>query len=213
MWIELFSDNQIFVFNFNKGGGKSDIIRKVLKLIFHLQRKLNFSLEVRYIQTNENPADEGTRISEVEDLALANGIWEFLETSFGPHSVDHMASHRNVKVRSQRFFSRFLVKGSEGVNVFCQNLKYDRSGRRENAYCFPPQPMTGSYIEYALEQKATVTVVVIKERAESWWPSCLKHTSKIVRLAHRGDVFACVSASGKQYPLKGDMFAVRFETM
>eukprot|EP00732_Lithocolla_globosa_P004862 Lithocolla_globosa_v1_NODE_4677_length_1388_cov_1435.306827.p1 type:complete len:383 gc:universal NODE_4677_length_1388_cov_1435.306827:224-1372(+) len=204
-WVEIV-DNQVLFYNFNNGGSKSPFIRKILKDLFHLQKRLNFGIIMKWVGTKDNPADEGTRYPEFEDLSLATHLWNKVELWHGPHTIDHMASHLTCKVKSGIFFSRFAVPGTAGVNVFCQKLC---KNEKENAYCFPPPMMVGAYIEHAMSQKITVTLIVIREKYELWWPICMIKASSISRLARRDDESALISASGKTYPLKGDMFAIR----
>eukprot|EP00732_Lithocolla_globosa_P005927 Lithocolla_globosa_v1_NODE_6495_length_1078_cov_3.364614.p1 type:complete len:196 gc:universal NODE_6495_length_1078_cov_3.364614:617-30(-) len=189
------------------GGSKSPFIRQVLKDLFLFQRRLNFGIIMKWVGTKDNPADEGTRYSEFDDLCLASHLWDEVEAWYGPHTIDHMASHLTCKVKSGVFFSRFAVPGTAGVNVFCQDLVRNH---KENSYCFPPPVMVGAYIEYAMSQKiACTTLIVIREKYELWWPICIKKASSIRILARKGDSSALVSASGKSFPLKGTMFAIR----
>eukprot|EP00732_Lithocolla_globosa_P006598 Lithocolla_globosa_v1_NODE_7763_length_903_cov_8.913915.p1 type:complete len:242 gc:universal NODE_7763_length_903_cov_8.913915:146-871(+) len=64
-WVEIFVDNQVLLYCYLRGGSKSPFIRNILKKIFHLQRRLNFEISIKYINTTENPADLGTRYSEL----------------------------------------------------------------------------------------------------------------------------------------------------
>ncbi|XP_019620334.1 PREDICTED: uncharacterized protein LOC109466909 [Branchiostoma belcheri] len=117
-----------------------------------------------------------------------------LQVEFGGkegHSVDLMALDSNAqRDRSGtplRHYTPYPTPQSAGVDMFRHNPTLSPEGKRENAYVFPPINMTGAVIQFLLQYKATVTVVVPKLCPRPlWWPILAGAAKTSIKIAEAG---------------------------
>ncbi|CAG8531570.1 12114_t:CDS:2, partial [Racocetra persica] len=56
--------------------------------------------EIKWVPSEENPADSWTRTFDSSDWYIKEEIFQEIYVTFGPHSIDQMASHLNTKLQS-----------------------------------------------------------------------------------------------------------------
>lgn len=136
-------------------------------------------LKPEWIASEENIADEASRICDLTDWRVAQGTFLRLNALWGPHDVDRFADHENAKTPS--FNSRYHCPGSAGVNAFAQDW------RGKNNWVVPPFGLLGWVIRLMREQQAEGTVIVPNWGAP-WWPELMeirKKDTPMIPLARR----------------------------
>ena len=135
--VDVYTDNRVLKSALENGGCRSSEVNGVLKDIFRSCRENNFSLDVYYVPSGENPADLPSRSRSDTDCMLSNSAWEQVERLFGPHTFDLMSLDSNcqrnrVGLRLPHF-TPCATPESSGINVFAHSLPLDH-----NIYVFPP---------------------------------------------------------------------------
>ena len=142
-------DNSATVDAFKKGRSSNSITHKMLKRFFELQAEQGFWLSLKWVPSAANQAaDDITRPPMHEILRLRPEAFRRLEQIFGVFTVDLMASSENAQHglepatggrRRLPFFSRYNREGSDGVDVFRQNVALNPGqGTPAFGFCFPP---------------------------------------------------------------------------
>ena len=171
---------------------KSRELARVLRLIFALTLEANFALKLEWVPSSNNPADSPSRELSLADARLAPSLWVFLQKELGGSSGftwDLMALPSNVPRgkdgTSLKFFSRYLVPGTSGINVFAQQCP-----RGERLYVFPPFVLIPSLIRLFREWGDVMVTLVVPKHAHprTWWPEVGQFVRQSLRLAERGQV-------------------------
>ena len=74
--VDVYTDNRVLKSALENGGCRSSEVNGVLKDIFRSCRENNFSLDVYYVPSGENPADLPSRSRSDTDCMLSNSAWE-----------------------------------------------------------------------------------------------------------------------------------------
>ena len=135
--VEVYADNRVLKSVLENGGCRSSKVNGVLKDIFCSCGENNFSLDVYYVPSRENPADLPSRSRSDTDCMLLNSAWEQVEHLFGPHifvlmSLDSNCQRNRVGLRLPHF-TPCATPESSGINVFTHSLPLDH-----NICVFPP---------------------------------------------------------------------------
>ena len=169
---------------------KSLALIGVLKLIFSLTLEANFDLTLQWVPSKRNLADAPSREISRADSRLVSALWIFLQRELGGQSGftwDLMALPSNVQTGKDgmplKFFSRWPVHGSSGVNIFAQPCP-----REEEMYAFPPFVLIPALIKLFQEWgDIGVTLVVPKHKhTRSWWPYLRSFVRQSLRLSEFG---------------------------
>ena len=213
--IELLTDSQAVIGAWTRQGSRNHEFNDLLKVLFQLTVDLDIELKLGYIPTDENPADEGSRVLSAQDASLSRDAWNKVQGMFGPHTVDLMALDSNTMKDPQgkplRHFTPVRSPGSSGVNMFAQDVSLE-----VNPYVFPPICLITAVISY-LEEKAVrgCTVLVPRNQVvDMWWPKLARCSRDCRLLAHRGEkgVLILPSKDGWVVDSRGlawDLYAVR----
>ena len=114
--IHWFSDNQGTISVINYGSMKVHLQKLALD-IFSLCLNNNISIYLEWIPRNLNEiADAISKFIDYDDWRTTDGFFIFLNTVWGPFTIDRFASEENKKL--QRFNSLFWNPGTERVNAF-----------------------------------------------------------------------------------------------
>ena len=169
--VDVYTDNRVLKSALENGGCRSSEVNGVLKDIFRSCRENNFSLDVYYVPSGENPADLPSRSRSDTDCMLSNSAWEQVERLFGPHTFDLMSLDSNcqrnrVGLRLPHF-TPCATPESSGINVFAHSLPLDH-----NIYVFPPFVLITPLLKYVSKQDFhgafTIVVPDLKPR-RFWW--------------------------------------------
>ena len=157
--VTAFVDNSNLISFQNNEGGKSIALSNEIKDLFSLSVNLNISLRMTYVPSDSNSADSPSRFYSDLDCTLSQVTWSQVESQFGPHSFDLMATQSNVMKdasgRDLRFFSPLPMQGSSGVNISQDLSPY------ENYYVFPPFVLIGPLLRFFQAKYLCVTFIAL----------------------------------------------------
>ena len=119
-------------------------------------------LEPEWIPREQNELADYSRIIDHDDYMLNPSIFVWLDSLWGPHSVDRFASPANAHI--DRFNSRFWAPGSEAVDTFTCDWGYD------NNWLFPPVYLIPRVIRHAQLAGAKGTLIVPQWVSAPFWP-------------------------------------------
>jgi hypothetical protein len=152
-------------------------------------------LELALTPSEENQADIFTREDGINDLRL--GRKKFLEIwkREGPFDFDVMASSENVQKNLEgkdlKFFSRYLTDGTEGVDIFKQDLSRVRRG-----FCFPPFCLVGAVLGL-FEEQGFSGVCLVPENGAYWTTILNERSSWVLSEPGEKNVFQVLNKQGK----------------
>lgn len=168
--VDVFTDNKVLLHAWNNDGCKSSEINNILKDILTCSREFNFTLQLDYRQSKENPADFPSRVCSDLDCTLTDEAWGLVERLYGPHSFDLMALDSNCRRDSGGnllpHYTPWDTPFSSGVNVFSQPIASDG-----NLYVFPPFVLIGPLLRFLLDLQKPIrfTIVVPDRRPRAFW--------------------------------------------
>jgi len=93
--VDIHTDSKVLKCALENDGCKSSAINTVLKSILDCSRACNFSMDVRYIPSRDNPADSLSRQLSDLDCTLSRKAWSQVDCDFGPHTFDLMSLDSN----------------------------------------------------------------------------------------------------------------------
>lgn len=121
--VKWFSDNQAVVQIVQVGSRKQHLQEGALS-IFELCFQYDIKLKVEWIPRSANGiADYVSRIRDYDDWMVNPALFQSLDKTWGPHTVDCFASEHNKQLL--RFHSRFWCPGAEAVDTFTVNWMGD----------------------------------------------------------------------------------------
>ena len=92
----------------------------------------NLFLNLMYVPSKDNPADDPSRSQSDLYCSLSPAAWHQVDTAFGPHTIDLMALPFNVQAdhpgHALRFFAPLPCSQAFGINVFAQDISSDENG-------------------------------------------------------------------------------------
>ena len=100
-------------------------------------------------------------------MVLECSLVQFVDSSWGPHTVDHFASFYNAQV--PRFNSRFWNPESAVVEAFTQDWS------RDNNWLCPPVPLIiiiVRAIRYLIACKRVGSLIIPEWPSSYFWPFC-----------------------------------------
>ena len=199
--VDCFVDNAPLVACWEKDGSRNARVNNVLK-------------EMHFVPSEENPADYPSRVPSDLDCSLSPASWQVIQRTFGPHTIDLMATPDNVQRdlagRALPFFAPSPSSQALGTNIFSQVI-----APSHNAYVFPPFVLVGPLIRFLASQDCPYTIVVPDLRPRKyWWPLLVSSCVDSFKLGSRGDrdilLFPADTISGMEYrPLQWDLWVFR----
>ena len=120
-------------------------------------------------------ADYNSRINDYDDWCIDHSIFRWLDTKWGPHTVDRFASHYNAQLEC--FNSRFWNSSSEATDTFTCNWG------DENNWLRPPIYLVPQVIQHAKKCAAKATLLIPEWPSDPFWPifssdgyhACFRH--------------------------------------
>ena len=157
-------------------GSMKDNLQWFATEIFHFCFKNNIALKVDWIPREENVlADLASReaeIVDVEDWGISPTFFQFLNTRYGPFSMDAFANFYNAKC--PRFYSLFHCPNSAGVDALTHNWF------GENLLLVPPVNAIGKALHHLKICRAKGVLVAPKWPSSYFWPLVLNEFSKFI---------------------------------
>ena len=164
--IKWHTDNQNCVSIISKGSTKMHL-QHLAYDIFKTCSKHGITLIPTWIPRSENcRADFLSKLIDVDDWETSLCFFSFMDSIWGPHTIDRFANYRNKK--TERFNSRFWNPGSEAVDAFSQDWKLD------NNWLVPPINLVAKSILHLKMCKASGTLIVPKWPSSSFWTLIFK---------------------------------------
>ena len=195
---------------------KTPALTMFSKRFFDCSREFNFSLDVHYVPSSQNPADFPSRKVSDMDCMLSERAWGRVERLFGPHTFDLMSLDSNCQRdgagQCLPHFTPCATPSSSGINVFARPLPSDH-----NLYVFPPFVLIAPFLKCILEQDFhgafTIIIPDLKPR-RFWW--ALLHSLAVDRALlgrkTEHDVLLFPSQDGRHWfpkKLQWDLWAIR----
>lgn len=182
-------DNQAFLHAWNNEGSKSSELNDVLKKIFQLTLDLDIVLNLFYVSSENNLADQPSRELLKSDSMLTKEIWHLIQRIYGGpdgHTYDLMALDSNCMKSNDgsvlKHFTPFPTPRSDGVNVFAQDIPNGK-----NCYAFPPFNMVIPLLKFVVENDILCTIIVpIDQAIPIWFPAYFRSINDAFIIGHKG---------------------------
>lgn len=215
--VDLFVDNMAVVCAWENQGSRDVQLSAIMKKIFQMVCVLNVDLKMHYVESKSNLADYPSRKISYVDSMLSVATWGLVDSAFGPHTVDLMATDSNVMRDSEgvplRHFTQYPSPQSAGVNVFAQELS-----KEVNPYVFPPFSLILPVLCLLREHRLPRCTLVVPSMTPKpiWWPLLMSFSIASIKLGGKGDknVLMCPSKLGFLHDmvgLKWDLKAYRMD--
>ena len=115
----MFGDNQNVV-RIVQYGSKQWALQSEALSIFAICVKNNIRIKPEWIPRAENEmADYLSRVVDYDDYMLNPAVFQWLDSLWGPHTVDRFADPKNAQV--EWFNSKFWAPGTDAVDAFTCN--------------------------------------------------------------------------------------------
>ena len=173
--VQWYTDNQNVTHIIDRGSTKPDL-QTLAEEIVNLCNNHRVSVIPVWVPRDNNQlADYLSKLTDVDDWGIHSDIFQWLNTLWGPFTVDRFATWYNTKCI--RFNSRFWNPGSEGVDAFIQNWQGEN-----NWVVPPPSQIIRAWRHFELCKAKGVLIIPLWKGA-SFWP-CIcpdgTHLSKCV---------------------------------
>jgi hypothetical protein len=173
--VDALVDNMVVVQALVHQGKCSLPLSRVLNSLFFTTVRLNLSLRLTYIPTDENLADGPSRRLSVGDCKLHPAIWQIVQDRFGGvsgHSCDFMALDSNAMTDGQGNVLPHFTPGpspkSSGINFFAQDLS-SSAPMLSHPYIFPPLLLVGAVIRFLRRHHRSCTLVTFDVYPRKYW--------------------------------------------
>ena len=186
--VRWFTDNQNVVHILQVGSRKSDLHEIALR-VFSLAIENQIRLEPEWVPRACNErADLLSRIVDYDDWYINPEVFAWLDSLWGPHTVDRFADYNNRQL--PRFNSRCWNPGSEAVDAFTVDWSC------ENNWWCPPVSLVPRVIGHAESCMARGTLIVPEWMSAPFWPI----------LQPAADEFAYFVTCVQELPLSESLF-------
>ncbi len=212
--VDAYVDNTALLHAWGRQGCKDIHMARVLKSIFEVVSKYNVDLNLHYVPSGENPADAPSRRLSWSDAMLAPHTWTQVESCFGPHSVDLMATDANVMRRDGfplKHYTPSPMPGSAGVNVFAQKISSDA-----RPYCYPPICLLAPLLRYMKVSGVRSCTLIVPDMVPRpvWWPILAAVSKAKILIGRKGQKGVILVPTNRGYVpdefgLKWDLLACR----
>ena len=128
----------------------------------HLLPVLKIILELSQSGSLELMTDYLSRVVDYDNYMLNPAVFQWLDSLWGPHTVDGFADPKNAQV--ERFNSRFWAPGTDAVDAFTCNWA------EENNWWFPSTYLIPRVITHAQRCSADGTLTVPQWPSSFYWP-------------------------------------------
>ena len=125
-----FTDNKNVALILNIGSKKPHLQHEILQ-IFNICYPRSIGIDIEWIpRTGNEQPDYLSKMYDDNDWGISDTLFCYLETNWGPHTIDRFANYLNMKL--PRFNSRYWNPGSESIDAFICDWEH------ENNYLCPP---------------------------------------------------------------------------
>lgn len=156
------SDNQAAVHILNHGSRLPHLQEEALE-VDRLCRRFGLNLTPEWVPRDENQlADFYSKLPDDDDWALSQTVFSYVDSLWGPHTIDCFASLNTAKV--DRYCSRFWNPGCLCADAFT------RSWQDENVWLTPPFHLIFRAWEMLKFCQGHGTLLVPQWVSAPWWP-------------------------------------------
>jgi hypothetical protein len=223
--VPIYLDSQVAVMNLGGslpqypdkifGGSKKDDLQELVVWIYNLAEIYNFGIHAIWIPRHMNErSDFNSHLNEYDhyDFSLKIDVFQYVESCFGPHSVDRFASAMSTQLF--RFNTKYYSPLAEAIDAFSLDW-----GNNENNYVFPPPALVGQAIRHAQRCRAIITLVFMEWYSRPYMATLFPREGNICRksvifLGHSSEVleYKGVDADIRLHHLpKGNVYATRLD--
>jgi hypothetical protein len=136
-----------------------------LRKLWELNDTNNISVRARHIRSAANVwADRLSRETDMDDWQLRPRIFTYLDSMWGPYSIDKIATQGNYQLPS--YNSRWRDPTSEAVD--CLHLP-DNLRTAETNWCNLPWTLLPDLVEKLRQSSAKATVIAPHWPAKQWY--------------------------------------------
>ena len=158
--IQILSDNITAIAYIQHKGGPNPTLTAVARSIWTLAVENGIYLDCRHIAGRDNTeADRISRLPDKHDWQLHPSLFAYLDSLWGPHTIDRFASYLNRQTTV--YNSRFADPHSSGVDALAQT-----NWREHNNFVNAPFCLLARVLDLVCQQKATATVIAPFWRAQ-----------------------------------------------
>lgn len=160
------SDNSTTVAYLNNGGGRVHALNSISRNIWTICVNCRCNLFAEWVSgENNQEADFLSRIFEWNNFRMSVEFFSFINMTWGPFTVDRMASHLNHQL--PRYNSKSFDSNAEATDCFTQ------SWAGEMNWVFPDFNLISNVLQHMKSCGAVGAVVIPKWESQSWWPIVL----------------------------------------
>jgi len=162
--VQILTDNVTTAAFITFQGGQSRDLSDVARQIWSLTVQLNIDISAKWLAGKDNSvADRLSRVDSPYDWYINPNLFRYLDTLFGPHTVDRFACCQTAMCET--YNSRYLDPGSAGVDALAQN-----DWGTENNWVNPPIRLIPNILELIVRARARATLIAPLWKAMSWTP-------------------------------------------
>ena len=175
--VKWLTDNQNVV-RIIEHGSRKPLLQEIAVNILSVLMGRAIRLEMAWVPREENQqADYLSRLIDHDDWMVNPFIFQWLDSVWGPHTIDRFATHYNRQLA--RYNSRFWNPESEAVDAFTCNWE------EENNWLCPPVYLIPRVLRHAANCKAVATLVVPHWPSAPYWPMLCPDGTHLAGFVHR----------------------------
>lgn len=160
--IQVLTDNVTAAAYINFQGGQNAELSQLATAVWSTALKYNITICGKYLAGKCNQhADRLSRIVGLYEWKLHPHLFNFLDLTFGPHTIDRFSSMLNTHL--SRYNSQFWDPYTEGVDALAQT-----NWASENNFVNAPFRMIPQVLNVIIAQKAVATVIAPAWRGQAW---------------------------------------------
>lgn len=172
--VKVFTDNTGVEVIMRKGSMKVDLHDLALR-IADFCNSLPLEVSVQWVPRDENvEADILSRQEDFDDWGVTVEFFKFIDTKWGPHTVDRFADEFNHKLPV--FNSKFWCPSTSQVDAFSGDWSKERN------WLIPPISLVGRAIKHVKVCRALATLIVPSWPSAPFWPLLFSSNSSFSNL-------------------------------
>jgi hypothetical protein len=184
-YVLLHEDNTAVVATLSKLTTRFPVMMTELRRLWHLLDVNDISIRPRYIRSAANIwADSLSRELDRDEWQLNPRIFSYLQTGWGPHSIDRFASMENARL--PRFNARWRDPKSEDVDYLHLT---DTAWQREANYCKLPWSALPALCAKIRQLGAAATVIAPYWPHKPWFKDLYSLATETIHYPASRDLF------------------------
>ena len=170
------SDNTTTISQINRQSSPRHLhLLKLSKAIWNLCLQHRIKLRAEYIPGEENStADSLSRVNWDHEWELSDQIFQTIQRSMGPLSIDLFASKKNRKLPN--YYSRFPETEALGTDALKARTW------PENAYANPPPILIHRILDKIRQTNTSLILVTPHWPSQAWWAECLQLKEQRIKI-------------------------------